>query len=257
MSKTKYIKDKSGKFAGSIGEGKDNIPISYTIPQDSVARNNTAAQTGVFEQLGSWAEQFDHLAVKQRQGRHSPYVPLDFGKYSEPGSAEGNPLTELHARATYNKPCPGCGETNPNLRYRAGTSTYCYDCASYKALAKRSEANGWTEVATQEEFLEWRKNQKRVCYYCGIDEKNVFKQGVRNTRAGGNLPESLGNDRWDSSKPYVISNLVLSCFACNQLKSNTMTGDEFIKYFADACTRRSRDMVEAYDTAHKYCCPQG
>lgn len=254
MAKTKYIKDKTGKFAGSIGVGKTKVPSIATAPVKPTLDEKETAQN-IFDRIPDMAEKVEATIAKQRQGRHNPFVPVSLGQYASAESLEVDPDQYAHQRAAYAKPCPGCGTEDRSIRYRSGTNTYCYDCASHNALKQRSKANNWEEVCAKEEFLQWRRSQKRVCYYCGIPESDVHKQGVKNTRAGGNMPEALGNDRWDSNKPYVISNLVLSCFACNQLKSNTMTGDEFMEYFAEACSRRSRDMVERYKTAHQWCCP--
>jgi hypothetical protein len=252
MSKTRFIKDKKGQFAGSIGSGKNIVPMSIIpeMPQSDVA----PPKSEIFTQLGDWAEKLDNLIIKQVQGRHNPYTPVYRNKDGELRFDTDGELPALHTRAIYHRPCSGCGTEDPNLRYRSGASSYCYDCASYNALKQRSKNNGWEEIPTKDEFLDWRRGQKRVCYYCGIADKDVYKQGVKNTRAGGNIPESLGNDRWDSNRPYIIDNMVLSCFACNQLKSNTMTGDEFVKYFGEPCTRRSKDMVELFDKAHQWCC---
>lgn len=247
MSKTRYIKDKKGKFAGSIGDGKTVTPTSAPPVPVQLSTEERQVSSEIFKMLPE-VQRLMEKAAKVNGGQHNPYMPV------EPSESGYVQAYRLHEKPIYKNPCPSCGVDNPALRYRSGKISYCYDCSMYKNMALRSEGKGWELNFTLEEYLDWKRGQKRACYYCGIEEKDLHKMGVKNSRANGKIPEAIGNDRWDSDKPYELSNMVLACFACNAIKSNTMSGEEFVEYFGDGVTRRSRDMVERYNTAHQYCC---
>lgn len=268
MKKTKYIKDKDGKFAGSIGAGKTTIPQMAPIPagltyEQTPNASRSSRTSDVFLKIFTRFARLesDHrsyvAADLQSNSRHLAYIPIaiEDGKARIDVPTTYDPDRYPHQRAAYAKPCTSCGETDPSLRYRSGKGTACYDCTSYNLLVKNSSDKGWKEVISQEDYLTWCKNQKRTCYFCGVAEKDVHKLGVPNNRTKM-MPEKLGTDRWDSNQGYVAGNIVLSCYPCNQLKSDTMDGDEFIKHHSKSARRHNKERIRNYRHAHRFCCPQ-
>ena len=87
----------------------------------------------------------------------------------------------------------------------------------YNTLKKRSNL-----IISQKDFLEWYNKQKKICYYCGIDEKIAKKSSHP-------LNVRLNIDRKDNERGYEIDNICLSCGWCNRIKTNLLTEDE-MKY---------------------------
>ena len=76
---------------------------------------------------------------------------------------------------------------------------------SYRGVAKRRK---YEFKLTKEEFLSfWQK----LCYYCG------------------NKIKTIGLDRIDNSKGYIVGNVVSCCQRCNRMKG-TSSQKEFIEY---------------------------
>ena len=42
---TKYLKDRNGKFAGSIGDGKDNVPVTLGVPPVALAASDPSGSS--------------------------------------------------------------------------------------------------------------------------------------------------------------------------------------------------------------------
>jgi hypothetical protein len=75
-------------------------------------------------------------------------------------------------------------------------------------------------------FAEWFAHQPRECAYCCIPESLVEELGVR-TQVG--LPlQRLGVDRLDGELGYELENIVLCCFSCNKVRSNTFSVEEMV-----------------------------
>jgi len=55
-----------------------------------------------------------------------------------------------------------------------------------------------------DEFEQWRNRQAKICHWCGCL-----------LILGGWERDSLNIDRIDSTKPYRLDNIVLSCLSCN------------------------------------------
>lgn len=66
---TKYIKNKDGKFAGSIGEGKSRLPAGAVIP--------TEALLAAFDKSPNGAITFDQLAAAYQQSHNPTEESLD------------------------------------------------------------------------------------------------------------------------------------------------------------------------------------
>lgn len=91
----------------------------------------------------------------------------------------------------------------------------------YKSLLRRSNAIGFNDVITYDEFLEFTKIN--ACHYCGGDlfwpsQTKFFKKGN-----GVNL------DRKDAMFGYTKANVVTCCGRCNRGKGTWFTYDEWVQ----------------------------
>jgi len=81
-------------------------------------------------------------------------------------------------------------------------------------------------------FYYWYKNAKRVCHYCKTQEKDLdfFFNNLDTVNKRPKRGKTLEIDR---RNPLIldydnIQNLVLSCYICNNAKSDIFTEDEFM-----------------------------
>ncbi len=125
-----------------------------------------------------------------------------------------------------------------------------YDEISKKLDLNRNEfASWWDELKTEREqltiirdkwqtkcpeldfdqFREWYTNADKKCFYCDITEKEIKELWIKfpdlTKRRRG---RKLEIERLEPNLPYKItSNLVFSCYWCNNAKTDTFTKDEF------------------------------
>lgn len=99
----------------------------------------------------------------------------------------------------------------------AWRQTYKGRLMSYKRAAKARKIE-W--LLTDEEFKSfWGKE----CYYCG--------ESI----------ETIGIDRMDNNKPYVIDNCCSCCTSCNVMKM-TLNKDEFLKKIKQILTNLNKKL---------------
>jgi len=87
---------------------------------------------------------------------------------------------------------------------------------------------------SKSEFLKWYLKQIRICVYCNISEIewNQTKDSLVKKF------KHLHVDRKDSTKGYLISNLVLACPRCNLTKSDFFTYEQMLKLGGLVCETR-------------------
>ncbi len=93
------------------------------------------------------------------------------------------------------------------MRITFGIASLRQSMNAYKNNAKR-KGRKWD--ITEEQFVEITKKD---CYYCGAKPGNITK----NFHANGNYTYN-GLDRIDSTKGYIIGNIVPCCKTCNIAK---------------------------------------
>lgn len=127
--------------------------------------------------------------------------------------------------------CRDCQTEDPQLHYQSGKMTRCYDCQNHKNITstapyKRFEEEGREQVG-REELVDWKRNQERVCCYCGNTDRDlgIYSLNVHNNR-NGVRHEALNVDRINSDEPYILENLVLCCGLCNSIKSSNLSLEE-------------------------------
>lgn len=121
--------------------------------------------------------------------------------------------------------CTDCSTEDPTKHYRSGKMARCYDCQNYHNLKTKIKP----EVLSfsREDFLAWKHNEERRCFYCLIEERDIYDLQVVNVRTK-KVMESIGVDRADNSQGYVFSNMVLCCGPCNAVKGSILTQDEML-----------------------------
>ncbi len=82
-----------------------------------------------------------------------------------------------------------------------------------------------------EDFKNWHESADKKCYYCNLTKEatsnlwNKYPDLTKRKRG-----KNLEIERLDPNLPYgMISNLVFSCYWCNNAKTDTFTKDEFIE----------------------------
>lgn len=89
-------------------------------------------------------------------------------------------------------------------------------------------------------FFKWYINQyneqKGCCYYCGISEEilvNLYDKNILSSKRSKNRGRHLEIDRKDSNGKYREDNCVLSCYFCNNDKSDIFTENDYLEYLED------------------------
>lgn len=94
--------------------------------------------------------------------------------------------------------------------------------AIYSRLKQREKSISYTK----EEFINWYKKQKDICYYCNIPE-SLIATGVVPSNRKTRKTFRLTIDRKDSKLGYSFNNMCLACDTCNIAKNNIFTEQEF------------------------------
>lgn len=121
---------------------------------------------------------------------------------------------------------------------------YRYGHGAFANMKKSSSKRNIAFLMDEKELYDWWRNTNDKCFYCGvtIDEYigiknfiitydgdneliNYIKQHVFNKDIYKKI-ETMTIDRVDSFGPYSLSNIVKSCWICNSLKSNTLSGKD-------------------------------
>jgi hypothetical protein len=104
---------------------------------------------------------------------------------------------------------------------------------------RRAGLNGFQDV---EAFLEWYYQQPLRCHYCGLPEhvcQEAVMRGLLSSKRfpvngvigqGTNRGVWLEVDRLQPQLPYSSENCVLSCYFCNNDKSDVFTGAQYLTF---------------------------
>jgi len=150
------------------------------------------------------------------------------------------------------KRCTNCGETKPLTEFgkhrlsKDGHAYRCKECARKHSKEYRKTPAGIYQLIkgrntfrrnhpnqfllpkpakiTQEEFIEWYKNEVKVCRYCDLTEDEAKKFITFCSGRFGRLTI----DCKDNDLGYVKGNLVLACYKCNITKNDMLTYEEML-----------------------------
>jgi hypothetical protein len=100
-----------------------------------------------------------------------------------------------------------------------------YTTSGIYSVLKR-KVGGKGNFITKEDFTGWFDNERKVCYYCGISEKEMLQDVSSNM---GSKDTRLTIDRMDNLHTYTVGNLVFACRRCNAIKGNHFTASEMLE----------------------------
>ncbi len=81
----------------------------------------------------------------------------------------------------------------------------------------------------REDFIDWYKNEPKICCYCKSTEEELARFYERNnSKRKGTRGQTLEIERIED-REYSRKNCKLSCYWCNNAKSDTFTYSEFKK----------------------------
>jgi hypothetical protein len=108
----------------------------------------------------------------------------------------------------------------------------------YKSKVKEEKTN----FLSYEDFSEWYFGNKKECFYCRISEREcqeiIFKGLLISKRfpLGGEFARGVNRGYWleiDKMNPrgmYSRNNCVLSCYFCNNDKSDVFNHDQYKEF---------------------------
>jgi len=76
----------------------------------------------------------------------------------------------------------------------------------------------------------WNKENGRSCQYCGISEKQInelYKSNKIETKRFYSRGKTMEIDKIDAFKEYTKDNIILSCYWCNNAKTDEFSLEEF------------------------------
>lgn len=100
-----------------------------------------------------------------------------------------------------------------------------------------------------ERFYHWYAKQERKCFYCKAEEYKLHdlfsnKMGFNTKRLRGSSLELERRDSSPSNNEYSEDNCALICYFCNNHKSDIISMDDHIRYFAPAIKKYIDDKFE-------------
>lgn len=104
--------------------------------------------------------------------------------------------------------------------------------------------NGHNEFLHFDDFKLWYDGQEKVCNYCGLTEEEsqiivttilTSKRFPQNGKPGRGTARGmhLEVDRKNPNEKYSITNCTLSCYFCNNDKSDVFAELEYKAFFQD------------------------
>jgi 5-methylcytosine-specific restriction endonuclease McrA len=119
-----------------------------------------------------------------------------------------------------------------SLRYNDVQSYKSFLMNKLKQMSEDDEVIDFSNEELYELFLWWERTPK-VCHYCSLPESSLEElhnlPGHINKRYP-NRGKSLEIDRKQSNLPYTnVKNLALACYWCNNAKTDTFNGEEFLR----------------------------
>lgn len=117
---------------------------------------------------------------------------------------------------------------------------------------KRKNLNGFIDF---EDFYNWFAGQTKTCFYCGIEEYIVQRIVTTSLLTSNRFPLNgmlkqgrsrgmwLEVDRLNPKVDYSRENCVLSCYFCNNDKSDVFNGIEYKKFFENR-SQYLRDLLK-------------
>ena len=120
----------------------------------------------------------------------------------------------------------------------------------YKKIKNSRQLNSDFEFKDFAEFYFWYRVQPRKCAYCTIQESILVDLFTRKVLTSNrNRGKSLEIERKDStSNKYNKKNCILACYFCNNHKSDIISKDDHVKYFAKPIYKY---LTDKWETSNK------
>lgn len=111
---------------------------------------------------------------------------------------------------------------------------------------------------TKEQFATWYSDQlikqSNKCYYCHTDQDNITKlieNGVLTSKRFTKRGKSLEVERLNSkTNQYSPENCVLICYFCNNDKSDVISSEDYIRFFAEPRKKYIQFLLEKNSLQH-------
>ncbi len=121
--------------------------------------------------------------------------------------------------------CTWCQWKSPERRAKARyADKRAADAKATRTAAAKNKGYEPRLMVSEDDFVTWYCQTPDRCHYCELT-RDESKQ-LRLRRGGFGYFVSWDIDRLDSTRPYELGNLALSCFVCNLAKGSHFTEAE-------------------------------
>ncbi len=97
----------------------------------------------------------------------------------------------------------------------------------YSALLQRSKKKNIPLQWGRKDFINWYMQVSKTCYHCGCTEHQIKRfYELNNSKRKTTQGKTFEVDRL-RDESYSQNNCVLSCYWCNNAKSDVFTSEEF------------------------------
>lgn len=110
-----------------------------------------------------------------------------------------------------------------------------FQITRYQQIKQKAKQRNIHFDLIKEKFNEWFNQPNKKCFYCGVEEEKLTDRKDKKKRG-------MTIDRKDNSIGYTIDNICLSCFRCNNSKSNFFTAVEW----QEICNRYVKPRLDEY-----------
>jgi hypothetical protein len=110
----------------------------------------------------------------------------------------------------------------------------------YTSLLNRSKS----DFIDFKDFYIWFTTQSNKCCYCGIKQKDLKQLFNKGKLQSKKFNGTLHIERFDSNKPYSSKNCGLACAICNNAKSDFISKEDFVEFFAPAIKQFFKKKME-------------
>jgi 5-methylcytosine-specific restriction endonuclease McrA len=98
---------------------------------------------------------------------------------------------------------------------------------SIKSRVKKKPGYDLEDYWSREDFIDWYTSAEKKCCYCGSTDKDIeafYRKTI--SKRNGTRGKTLEIERINDA-PYSRDNCKLSCYWCNNAKSDVFTYEEF------------------------------
>lgn len=124
-------------------------------------------------------------------------------------------------------------------------------------VKQKKSLNAFEIKFTRESFFEWLGNQYEKqsgrCYYCNTSQEDIcriIESGLLKSKRFKTRGRSLEIERLDArGNEYSTSNCVLVCYFCNNDKSDVVSSNDYIQFFAKSKNQYFQYLIEKLESS--------